>query len=30
LRFLFQDRPADLFVCFLGNHDEVKAVLQGR
>ena len=28
LRFIFQDRPADLFVCFLGNHDEVKALLQ--
>jgi len=30
LRFLFQDRPADLFICFLGNHDEVKTLLQGR
>ena len=30
LRFIFQDRPADLFVCFLGNHGEVKALLQGR
>jgi hypothetical protein len=30
LRFIFQDRPADLFVSFLGNHDEVKALLQTR
>jgi hypothetical protein len=30
LRFIFQDRPADLFVSFLGNHDEVKALLQIR
>ena len=30
LRFIFQDRPSDLFVSFLGNHDEVKAVLQNR
>lgn len=28
LRFLFQDRPADLFVSFLGNHDEIKALLK--
>jgi hypothetical protein len=28
LRFVFQDRPADLFVSFLGNHDEVKALLR--
>lgn len=28
LRFIFQDRPADLFVSFLGNHDEVKALLR--
>ena len=28
LRFIFQDRPADLFVAFLGNHDEVKALLK--
>ncbi len=27
LRFIFQDRPAELFVCFLGNHDEVKTLL---
>ena len=28
LRFIFQDRPSELFVCFLGNHDEVKALLR--
>jgi hypothetical protein len=28
LRFTFQDRPTDLFVSFLGNHDEVKALLR--
>jgi hypothetical protein len=28
LRFIFQDRPSDLFISFLGNHDEVKALLQ--
>jgi hypothetical protein len=28
LRFVFQDRPSDLFVSFLGNHDEVKALLK--
>jgi hypothetical protein len=28
LRFLFQDRPAELFVSFLGDHDEVKALLR--
>ena len=28
LRFIFQDRPADLFVSFLGNHDEVRALLR--
>lgn len=28
LRFLFQDRPAELFVSFLGKHDEVKALLR--
>ncbi|MGH9318391.1 MAG: hypothetical protein ACRD3V_00650 [Vicinamibacteria bacterium] len=28
LRFLFQDRPRDLFVSFLGNHDEIKALLK--
>jgi hypothetical protein len=26
LRFIFQDRPTDLFVSFLGTHDEVKAL----
>ena len=29
LRFIFQDRPGDLFVSFLGDHDEVKALLHG-
>lgn len=28
LRFIFQDRPSDLFVSFAGNHDEVKALLK--
>jgi hypothetical protein len=28
LRFIFQDRPTDLFVSFLGNHDENKALLR--
>jgi len=28
LRFLFQSRPGDLFVSFLGTHDEVKALLR--
>jgi hypothetical protein len=28
LRFIFQDRPTDLFISFLGNHDEVKALLR--
>ena len=28
LRFVFQDRPPDVFVTFLGNHDEVKALLR--
>ena len=28
LRFIFQNRPSDLFVSFLGNHDEVKALLR--
>ncbi len=28
LRFLFQNRPDSLFVSFLGNHDEVKALLR--
>ena len=30
MRFIFQDRPSELFVSFLGNHDEVKALLQTR
>jgi hypothetical protein len=28
LRFLFEDRPGELFVSFLGNHDEIKAALR--
>jgi hypothetical protein len=28
LRFLFQDRPGEIFVSFLGNHDEVRALLR--
>ena len=28
LRFLFQNRPGDLFVSFLGTHDELKALLR--
>ena len=28
LRFVFQDRRTDLFVSFLGNHDEIKALLK--
>jgi hypothetical protein len=28
LRFIFQDRATDLYVSFLGNHDEVKALLR--
>lgn len=28
LRFLFQDRPGELYVCFLGTHDEVRALLR--
>jgi hypothetical protein len=28
LRFIFQDRADDLFISFLGNHDEVKALLK--
>ena len=30
LRFIFQVRLADLFVSFLGNHDEIKALLRTR
>ena len=28
LRFIFQDRPGELFVSFLGNHDEIQALLR--
>src|SRR6516162_10584624 len=28
LRFIFQDRPSELLVFFLGNHDEIKALLR--
>lgn len=28
LRYLFQNRAADLYVFFLGNHDEIKALLR--
>jgi hypothetical protein len=28
LRFLFQDRPDDLYVAFLDNHDEIKTLLR--
>jgi len=28
LRFLFQDRPSDLYVSFVGNHDEIKKLLK--
>ena len=28
LRLIFQDRPTDLFISFLGNHDEIKALLR--
>ena len=28
LRFIFQDRSAELFVSFLGDHDEVRALLR--
>jgi len=30
LRFIFQDRPSELFISFLGNHDEVRKLLQTR
>ena len=29
LRFIFQDRPNEMYVSFLGNHDEIKALLKG-
>jgi hypothetical protein len=28
LRFIFQDRGSELFVSFLGNHDEIKTLLR--
>jgi len=28
LRFIFQDRPNELYVSFLGNHDEIKTMLK--
>ena len=28
LRFIFQDRPSDLFVSFLGNHAEITVLLR--
>jgi hypothetical protein len=28
LRFIFQDRPSDLFISFLGNDDEISALLR--
>jgi len=28
LRFVFQDRSTELFVSFLGNHNEIKALLK--
>lgn len=28
LRFVFQDRPTELFVSFLGNHDEIRMLLR--
>ena len=28
LRFIFQDRGAELYVSFLGNHDEIQALLR--
>lgn len=28
LRFVFQDRPGDLFVSFLGSHDEIRDLLR--
>ena len=28
LRFIFQDRGGELFVSFLGNHDEIRALLR--
>ncbi len=28
LRFLFHNRPSDLYVSFLGNHDQVRSALK--
>ena len=28
LRFVFQDRPTELFVSYLGNHSEIKELLK--
>lgn len=28
LRFIFQDRQAELFISFLGNHDDIKSLLR--
>lgn len=28
LRFIFQDRGTELFISFLGNHDEIRALLR--
>jgi len=28
LRFIFQDRPTDLYISYLGDHDEIKALLR--
>jgi hypothetical protein len=28
LRFIFQDRGEELYVSFLGNHDEIRALLR--
>jgi len=28
LRFIFQDRGTELFVSFLGNHDEIRTLLR--
>lgn len=28
LRFIFQNRPEDLYISFLGNHDEIKSLLK--
>jgi hypothetical protein len=30
LRFIFQDRADDVYVFFLGNHDEVRMLLRNR